>query len=84
MVVILGVRKAFLANMRDLWATNGLGLELFQCVMNLSRFNFLLSAIRFDDILSRNERKNLDRLAPVREMFEHLVNTFKITTHLVA
>lgn len=45
--------------------------------MSLPHFNFLLLSIRFDDILSRNERKKLDRLAPVREMFEHLVNNFQ-------
>ena len=45
--------------------------------MYLARFNFLLQCIRIDDIATRNERKELDKLAPIREMFESFVANCK-------
>lgn len=77
LLYLAGVKKSSHVNLRDLWATNGLGFELFRCVMSLSRFEFLLTAIRFDSIATRNQRKQVDRLAPVREMFTNLVDNFK-------
>lgn len=77
LLYLAGVKKSSHVNLKDLWATDGLGLDLMRCVMSLSRFEFLLSALRFDDVLTRNQRKHLDRLAPVREMFEYVVENFK-------
>ncbi|XP_039297924.1 piggyBac transposable element-derived protein 3-like [Nilaparvata lugens] len=77
LLYLAGVKKSSHVTLKDLWETDGLGLELFRCVMNLSRFTFLLLAIRFDNILTRDERKEFDRLAPVREMFSQLVENFQ-------
>ena len=45
--------------------------------MSLARFKFLLQCIRFDEIATRNERKKLNKLAPIREMFESFVANCK-------
>lgn len=76
LLYLAGVKKSSHVNLKDLWATDGLGFELFRCVMSLPRFEFLLTAIRFDSIATRDQRKQVDRLAPVREMFTYLVENF--------
>ena len=45
--------------------------------MSLGRFKFSLRSIRFDDIATRNKRKELDKLAPIREAFESFVANCK-------
>lgn len=47
---------------------------IFPLVMSLFRFKFLLRALRFDDLNSREDRKLLDKLAPIREIFEKFVD----------
>lgn len=77
LLYLAGVKKSSHVNLKDLWATNELSFELFRCVMSLPRFEFLLTNIRFDSITTRDQRKQVDRLAPVREMFTNLVEHFK-------
>ncbi|GBN50890.1 hypothetical protein AVEN_140981-1 [Araneus ventricosus] len=38
--------------------------------MSSKRFLFLLRCTRFDDIRDRQSRKDVDKLAPIREFFE--------------
>nr|CAI5870397.1 unnamed protein product [Callosobruchus analis] len=57
-------------NLDEFWAQDGLGSELFIATMSQRRFRFLLRVIRFDDKRTRVERSELDKLAPVREVFE--------------
>ncbi|XP_067014309.2 piggyBac transposable element-derived protein 3 [Anabrus simplex] len=54
----------------DLWATDGSGIDIFIATMSRKRFLFLLRCIRFDDIHTRSERRKLDKLSPIREIFE--------------
>lgn len=42
--------------------------------MAYNRFRFLCRCIRFDDISTRQERRNLDKLAPIRDIFERFVS----------
>nr|CAI5853546.1 unnamed protein product [Callosobruchus analis] len=57
-------------NLDEFWAQDGLGSELFIATMSQRRFRFLLRVLRFDDKRTRVERSELDKLAPVREVFE--------------
>ncbi|CAK1581223.1 unnamed protein product [Parnassius mnemosyne] len=41
--------------------------------MSIKRFLFLLRVLRFDDINTRDNRKETDHLAPIREIFESFV-----------
>jgi hypothetical protein len=72
-----GVLKAAHLNLEDLWSTDGLGVEFFRTCMSIKRFKFLLRALRFDDINTRNDRRTLDNLAPIRRVFENLVEKCK-------
>lgn len=38
--------------------------------MSLQRFRFLLRHLRFDDKVTRDERKKLDKLCPIRDLFD--------------
>lgn len=74
----MGVQKSGRRNLEDFWnTTRGTGTELIYLVMSLKRFRFLLRTIRFDDIRDRELRKQHDKLAPVREIFEKLVANYK-------
>lgn len=66
-----GVLRSSHLNTEDLWSKDGTGVEIFPCVMSRNRFKFLLQCIRFDDIETRETRKKIDRLAPIREIFEY-------------
>ncbi|XP_063231053.1 piggyBac transposable element-derived protein 4-like [Bacillus rossius redtenbacheri] len=57
-------------NIQDFWSTDGLGTERFPATMAFRRFRFLLKCIRFDDIETRQQRRESDKLAAVREIFE--------------
>lgn len=57
-------------NLRDLWPTDGTGVEYFRATMSLFRFEFLMQCLRFDNIGTREERRVSDKLAPVRDIFE--------------
>lgn len=69
-----GVHKSSHVNVRDLWATDGTGLEIFHKTMSYKRFLFLSRCLRFDDIGTRVVRKETDKLAPIREFFEDFLN----------
>ncbi|XP_015120075.1 piggyBac transposable element-derived protein 4 isoform X1 [Diachasma alloeum] len=67
---MLGVQKAGHLNLKEIWVTDGTAPDFFRAVMSLKRFYQLLSALRFDDLSTRKERIEVDRLAPIREFFE--------------
>lgn len=71
LLYIAGINKASRLHASDLFKTNGTSLEIFRLTMSQARFRFLLSHIRFDDKRTREERKTLDKLAPIREFFEN-------------
>lgn len=72
-----GVMRASHLNLYDLWLTDGTGVQFFHNCMSLTRFKFLIRAIRFDDANTRRQRKEVDRLAPIREVFDSLVEQCK-------
>jgi len=54
---------------KDTWSEL-YGCSIFRCVMNERKFVFLLSMIRFDDKITRAERRAADKLASIREIWE--------------
>lgn len=60
-------------NLDDLWANDGSGVDIFRATMPLKRFRFLLSCLRFDNKDSREERRKIDKLAPIRALFDRFV-----------
>jgi hypothetical protein len=50
------------------------GVAYFRATMSQARFEFLTNCIRFDDATTRGQRRQDDRFAPIRSLFEHIVN----------
>nr|XP_047122928.1 piggyBac transposable element-derived protein 4-like [Hydra vulgaris] len=74
LLYLAGVYRANRMSLEDLWGKEGDGIEKFSLVMSLKRFNTLICCLRFDDRRTRNQRKENDRLAPVRIIFEKFVD----------
>lgn len=70
LLILAGSTRDGHRNLKDLWARDGFGMEVFYSTMSLRRFEFLLRAIRFDNIHDRAERRAADKLAPFREVFD--------------
>lgn len=60
-------------NLKDLWRDEGFRPEYFRSTMSEQRFYILLRALRFDDIETRNYRRIMDKLAPMRSVFDGFV-----------
>lgn len=63
-----GVLRACKLNVKDLWCTDGTGINLFIATMSMKRFSFLSRCVRFDDLHTRAERRKYDKLAAIREI----------------
>ncbi|KAK0060041.1 piggyBac transposable element-derived protein 4 [Biomphalaria pfeifferi] len=51
------------------------GVAYFRATMPQKRFTFSTNCICFDDKGTRQEKRERDRLAPIRELFDKIVNT---------
>ena len=69
LLFLAGLLRSYHVNTANLRATDGTGTEIFPCVLSEQRFKFLLRCLRFDKKSDREERKNIDHLAPIREIF---------------
>lgn len=74
LLYLAGAYRGNRQSLEELWGTEGDGIEKFGLVMSIKRFKFLIRCIRFDDRMSRMQRKEYDRLCPVRELFDCFVN----------
>nr|CAH7718289.1 unnamed protein product [Callosobruchus chinensis] len=72
-----GTMKSGRQNILDLWATDGTGCEHVYLTMSYNRFRFICRCIRFDNIHDRHELRELDKLAPIRDIFEKFVDQCK-------
>lgn len=61
----------------SLFATDGTGRDLFRCVMSKKRFLTILSVLRFDDSLTRDERKKNNPCAAISELFDTFISNCK-------
>lgn len=77
LVYLAGAYRGNRQSLEELWGKDGDGVEKFGLVMSLKRFKTLIRCLRFDDRNTREERKKIDRLAPVREIFKKFVKSCK-------
>lgn len=70
---IAGVMKSGRLNVLDLWNTNGFGVEAVYLTMSYNRFRFLCRCLRFDNMHDRMLRREHDKLAPIRQLFDTFV-----------
>lgn len=74
LLYICGASRDNRRNAEDLFRTNGMSMDIFRLTMSHIRFKFLLKHIRFDDKTTRQERVKLDKLAPIREIYDEFVS----------
>lgn len=77
LLYLAGYLRSNHLNLHDLWRTDGFSPEYFRAVMSEKRFSLLLRAVRFDDIETRNVRRAIDKLAPIRAVFDDFVRRCK-------
>ena len=70
LLFLSGVKRAEHVSFLEFWATNSGGIETFRACMLYNRFLFLLLAIRFVDKMTRNQRKERDKLAAIRYILD--------------
>lgn len=75
---LIGALRCARKNTHQIW-DNSRGSRVEACYLAMSekRFRFLVRCIRFDDINNRNERREIDKLSPIREVFEYFVANFQ-------
>ncbi|KAJ8874224.1 hypothetical protein PR048_025066 [Dryococelus australis] len=73
LLILSGVFKSNHQDVELLFATYGTGRDIFRATMSLRRFLILLAALRFDD-----ERRDIDHLAPISELFSELLVNCKL------
>lgn len=78
LLYLAGVYKANRLSLEELWGTDDDGIAKFGLVMNIKRFKFLIRCLRFDDRETRSARKEIDRLAPIRDVFTKFVNNCQV------
>lgn len=78
LLYLIGTLRCSRKNISSLWDNSkGNGLESCYLTMSQQRFRFLLRCIRFDNVNDRNARREIDKMAPIREVFELFVNNFE-------
>lgn len=77
LLLFAGIRKNGRLNAKDLFRTDGSSPEIFRLTMSWNRFYLLLRCLRFDDKETRTQRALVDKLAPIRDLFEDIVSSFK-------
>lgn len=75
---LIGALRCARKNTHQIWDNcRGSGVEACYLAMSEKRFRILVRCIRFDDINNRNERREIDKLAPIREVFEYVIANFQ-------
>ena len=69
---LAGVLNMNAVTTRELF-DNDSGVGYFRATMSEKRFEFLTNCIRFDDKATRQQRREHDRLAPIRTLFEAII-----------
>ncbi|XP_060809155.1 piggyBac transposable element-derived protein 4-like [Amyelois transitella] len=77
LLLFAGVRRNSRLNSKDLFKTDGSSPEIFRLTMNWTRFCLLMRCLRFDEKDTRAERAAVDKLAPIRDLFEEVVAAYK-------
>lgn len=71
-LILTGRFRESRESVRNLWSTtnNAFTRPIYQATMSRNRFTDILRHLRFDDLSTRAERKEKDKLAPIREITE--------------
>lgn len=75
LLYISGIQGSTRRNTKTLYGK--LSSPVFRATMPRARFEFLLSVLRFDDKSTRHERRETDKLAPIRELWNTFIGNSK-------
>ena len=86
-LITMGVLKAKRESTELLWSTDPMyKRDIFLASMSRTRFQQLSTFIRFDDVNTRIERRQHDKLAAIRDVFtmfvEHCKSSYNPNSHL--
>lgn len=76
LLILIGVTKGRNESLDQLWS-NEWGRPIFRASMSKERFKEFLRFLRFDDKDTRQERRITDKLAAIREIFDHIATSCK-------
>ena len=72
-LLFLGVTKSSKESTASVWSTDGTGKPICIAAMSQKRFLFLLYCLRFDNSTTRDQRRNICKLAPICSVYERFV-----------
>lgn len=72
LLYLSGLQKTCKTNFYDLWSTE-FGSMLYRATMSVERFKFLLRMTRFDDKETRAARRETDKMAPIRQLWNDFI-----------
>ena len=70
LLYLVGLHNGSRTNLEEYWSSDFMRYEIFPATMAKRRFAFLLRCIRFDDTMTRDQRKAADKLAAVRTIVD--------------
>jgi hypothetical protein len=62
-----------IANVIELWNSDGTGTEILRACMSYKRFFFLLHTVRFDNKNTRGNKRKTDKLAAIRSFLDAFI-----------
>ncbi|XP_071629308.1 piggyBac transposable element-derived protein 4-like [Temnothorax longispinosus] len=68
-----GLQKTSHTNLEDLWNPE-YGSIMYRSTMSCNRFSVISRNLRFDDKTTRAERRETDKFAPIRELWEQFIS----------
>ncbi|CAF1059912.1 unnamed protein product [Rotaria sordida] len=77
LLLLAGLLGKSKTNLKCLWRRSPLESPIFKATMSRSRFEKMMSCLRFDDETTREERKKIDKFAAVREIWSYFENNLK-------
>ncbi|CAF1042022.1 unnamed protein product [Rotaria sordida] len=77
LLLLAGLLGKSKTNLKCLWRRSPLESLIFKATMSRSRFEKMMSCLRFDDETTREERKKIDKFAAVREIWSYFENNLK-------
>lgn len=72
--MLTSIYKSNHENVLSLFSTKATGRPIFRAIMSGKRFEILIICLRFDDPLTRTERKKSDPAAAISHMFQRFVS----------
>jgi hypothetical protein len=72
LMYIAGIQKSSKLNTEDIWSTDN-GINVFRATMSEHRFRYLLTCIRFDDKVTREDRALNDNFTPMRYVWSRFI-----------